>query len=216
MPIDDKKIKKAISGNVKTIDIDSVIERFNEKILANIENATKKHGGSELIDFLSLGEDNYDNPDAVLLAADYFSSIYGYYCLLFHRVNKDLQETGTAFKLWKSEKEDLIKNKLMKKNIELGMTANNAKPTQKDVENYFNNKFSETSNFKKWESRIKVQEERVSQLRIMRDTIESRKDMIKTISMLLIKSIESGLITTSVNKKSFNKLRKTRIINNDF
>jgi len=105
---------------------------------------------------------------------------------------------------------------LMKKNIELGMTANNAKPTQKDVENYFNNKFSETSNFKKWESRIKVQEERVSQLRIMRDTIESRKDMIKTISMLLIKSIESGLITTSVNKKSFNKLRKTRIINNDF
>jgi len=53
-------------------------------------------------------------------------------------------------------------------------------------------------------------------LRIMRDTIESRKDMIKTISMLLIKSIESGLITTSVNKKSFNKLRKTRIINNDF
>ena len=184
----------------ESYDLDKTIQQFQDKMFDSVKRLREGH--DDVVGMLSLGED-YDNPDAVLQAADVQNQLYAYYAYLFHHVNKTLDKIETAYALWKSEKELKIYEKLFNQNVDAGMTANNAKPSAVNVANFFNKNVASTDVCVKWLKRIEVAKERVSQLRIMRDTVDRRMSGIQTISTLLGKCIDKGLIEPEmkVNKK---------------
>lgn len=195
---------------IRSKDVEKVIVEFQEKIYKSSKNIISVH--KELIDMLTLDKD-YDNPDAVMQASDAQSSLYAYYSMLFHFANKRLSKVETSYKLWKGRKEIDVKNKLFKINTDNGMTANNARPTEKDISNYFHKKFNKNSEYIRWQKRIDKLSEQVSQLRIMRDTIGSRGEMLKQINFMLGQCINSGVIVPSKDKSK--KFKKRSRINNN-
>jgi len=182
--------------------IDIVIEDFERQIFKTAKNLQAQHG--HIIDLLYL-EDQYDNPDAVLQAIDAHASIYAYYAKLFHHVNSKVKELEQHYNIWKSAREREIQQKLFSRNMNKGMTANNARPSAADINNYFNTYVTKTEGFKKWQKRLLKYQERLSQLRIMRDTVDRRSSVITTMSSLLGKCIDSGIISTDRLAKSGGK-----------
>lgn len=188
---------------MKKDDTSETIEQFHNYLFKSINRYKKNYGN--IVEMLTLDND-FDNPDAVLQAADAVAMLYAYYATLFHKANKRQQHIETAYKLWKSKIDAKIKILLFVKNKNNGMTSNNAKPTQSDVENYFNNHYTEKEEYIKWQNKINKISEIVSQLRIMRDTIDRRQQSIQIISNLLGKCIDKGFIViTSKKTKKFRR-----------
>ncbi len=190
---------------MKNDDTSKIIEQFHKQLYRSISKYKKKYG--DIVEMLTL-DDDFDNPDSVLQAADAVSMLYAYYATIFHKSNKRLQTIETGYKMWRSKIDDHIKTILFVKNKNNGMTSNNAKPTASDIENYFNNHYTEKKDYITWQNKLNKAKEMVSQLRIMRDTIDKRMQSIQIISNLLGKCIDKGFITIPSKKKTKKFRRK--------
>ena len=181
--------------------ISTAIENFHEYLFNTIDGYKKTSSNSDVVQMLTLDND-YDNPDSVLQAADAVAMLYAYYATLFHSANNKMQDYDTMYRMKKSSICTFIKNKLFNNNIKNGMTANNAKPTANDIENYFNKNYVNKGIFLKLKRKLNSVSEDVSQLRIMRDTIDKRQQAIQVISSLLGKCIDRGLIVPRLGKSN--------------
>lgn len=195
-----------MKNNNNTPSTDAAIEKFHSQMFKTIDRL-KEGNYDNLVDMLTLDED-YDNPDAVLQSSDSIAMLYAYYATLFHKANKVLQEYETFYKMKRSAIDDKIKLKLFNSNVDKGMTANNAKSTASDVENYFNIHYADKGSFLNIQKKIDTKREQVSQLRIMRDTIDRRQQSVQVISSLLGKCIDRGLITPKLGKTKSRKYRR--------
>jgi len=185
------------------INTDDAIKLFQESLSKSVNKIQRQH--ADLLSILYLEED-YDKPDAVLQAADAQNQLYTYYASLFHYANEKLGRIETAYKIWRSEIDVKIQESIFNANIKKGMTANNAKPTAANISNYYNKNIAKTEEAKTWEKRLSKVSERVSQLRIMRDSIDKRAQSIQIISTLLGKCIDRGIIEPEIGtSKRFKK-----------
>jgi len=194
----------------KSIRPDDAIQHFEELMVKNVNMKKAEHG--DLLEFISLGED-YDDPDIVLQALDAQNQLYSFYASMFHKVNEKQEELETGYKLWKAEIETKIRLRIYNSNIDKGMTANNANPTAKEVDNYFLLKYKNNPTFKKWDTLIKKNSDRISKLRIMRDTIDKRGSSLNTISNLLSKCIDKDLIKPNMYSDNPKKKKRGKAIN---
>lgn len=184
----------------KKNDIDTAIEYFNNIFYSSVRKISEAQQGN-LIDIINL-DDNYDDPDAVLQALDAQNKLYSYFAYLFHLANKDLERVEEKYSVWKSQIDGKIKKKLFDENIKAGMTANNSKPSAKDVEDHFKATMQKDDKYLLWQKRIDKARERVSNLRIMRDTIDRKQNSLQNITNLLGKCIDRGIINPRIRKKA--------------
>lgn len=196
--------------------LDDIIIQFQNKMYGKAKDLSSRH--INLMEILDLG-DQYDNPDKVLQAGDLLSNLYAYYAMLFHHSNEKLEKYNYLFKIWKSKQEEKIKEKLYNNNIEKGMTANNAKPTAADILNRYNQEIVGTEQEKKWSNIINKWSERVSYLRIMRDTVDRRREIIGNMINLLSTCIKTGIFIPksikTISSKNKSKIKMSSLYQDD-
>jgi len=192
----------------------NAVEVYYEDLFRSIKTIESRHGS--LLAAMSLDED-YNNIDSILQTMDILSQIYSYYAKLFHDTNERLGRAKDSYVLWRSNVDKIIRDKLFKRNKDDGMTATAAKPTPKDIDNYFSLKYQKKHPTAiKYETTISKLEHQLSNLRIMRDTADRRITMMQSAASFLGKCVDRGLITPRVMQvKSKRKITRRKFAEED-
>lgn len=169
--------------------LDKVLSQFRNKLSGKMANFGLRH--EEVLDMLDLG-DRVDDPLSVMLAADKLPSMMAFYSDLLSQAQEHLQKATTMYDVWKSKQEARAREIIFKNAIKKGMSPTNARPTESQLKDYFNNHIYNTEEEVKHREIVDKWKERVTTLRNMEKMLNVRKDTLVLISNILARLIQTG------------------------
>ena len=91
------------------------------------------------------------------------------------------------------------------------MTPSSGRPTVGDVNNYFHSKYYNSKKNREYVNKIDRLKEKVTSLKIMKDTINQKSDSLKFIATLLGKCIDNKIIYPDKKKVKRNKIMNVNL-----
>jgi hypothetical protein len=196
------KVEKKSGGT----DLSTLI---NDKIQEAIDmlDVTLDSDDPALIEQITLG-DNWDDPFALTKAMDTQPLYYSRWATLLRKLKKFKQEHQQKFDVWASIIKENLAEEIFDENVESGMTANNAKPTNQAVENRFNKYYVSADGDEKMhheylEMRKELEkvDNQIDTVEIVVKAFEQRKDMLVSLGSLVRSMVDNQLMIYRDKKK---------------
>jgi len=188
---------------------DSLIEKARQdlEVELNPDDPT-------LAEQLMLG-DRWNDPAVVTNAVDQHPMFYARWNTLYKHLKRELKVASEMYDVWESSKREIIAAKMFSKNVDSGMTPNNAKPTTAQVNDKFNRLYK-TIDSKGYEQYV-AKHKRVEELEIQIDiadvvvkAFEHRKDMMLSFMSFIKFQYENNLVRINKTATKNNGKTKTR------
>ncbi len=199
-----KDIKSASKVN-----LEDAIQKKIDSVIKMLDVDTLDPDDLNLSEQITLG-DKWDDPFELTKAMDRQPMYYARWATLLRRLKRDRQKITSEFDVWLSITRDRVQKKLFDENIESGMTANNAKPTQPTIESRFNKLYVDPKSLKpqlhqeymKYKKPVDEIEYKVDVVEVIVKAFEQRKDMMISLGSLVRGMIDNQLLIYKNKKKT--------------
>lgn len=186
-------------------ELSKLVESKIEEAISMLD-VTMDTDDTKLIDQITLG-DNWDDPFALTKAMDTQPLYYSRWATLLRKMRKQKQEYVQKFEVWMSIIKEDLTEEIFNENIESGMTANNAKPTNQSVENRFNKYYVSEDGSDEMHSEYLTMKKIVDEIDNKIDTVEivvkafeQRKDMLISLGSLVRSMVDNQLLIHKTRK----------------
>jgi hypothetical protein len=184
--------------------IEQAIERARKALEVELDP-----NDSDLINQITLG-DGWDDPAVLTKALDRQPLYYARWATLLRNLKKERSRLSTRYDAWMAIKKESLAAAILKENIESGMTASTGKPTgtaidQRFISDYVALKKSNKDKhdeYLKYKKPIDSIEEKIDTAEIVVKAFEQRKDMLISLSSIVGKMTDSGLLIYRKKKKN--------------
>jgi len=169
--------------------------------LVSFTKTINKFGGKnykKIIELISDLGDDYDKPDLIMRLLDLMPSILAYVGLLHNSAKIEFDNINSAYDNWNNALQSIIKTKLFESNIEAGMTAGQAKPTEKDVASYFVRHYTNSDIGKKWKKKLSVARENLDTIKVMQKFLETKFDALRSIRGSIDTLINANILSPKI------------------
>lgn len=179
---------------------------YSKLIQAKIDEAVDLLDVTLDVDDPSLAEqitlgDKWDDPFALTKAMDTQPLYYSRWATLLRKLKKQKQEVQQKFDVWVSIIKENLSEEIFSENIDSGMTANNAKPTNVAIENRFNKYYVSEEGAEDLHQEYIEMKKSVDDIEAMIDTVEivvkafeQRKDMLISLGSLVRSMVDNQLM----------------------
>jgi hypothetical protein len=188
--------------------VDFEIEKFKNRILQSYSGDNKSF--DYMIEMLDIGQD-FDKPDVIIYVIDHIPSLISYASLLLSTLKEEHENLVVSFEKIKSKKLINIRKKIFEINLKSGMTANNAKPTNTDVENSFNKIIDKDALFIVVKNKLDKVNVKIEHLKILLKFLDNKYETLRTIVSLLKVCIEKDIILPQLSKVKSKKISMYKI-----
>lgn len=159
-----------------------------------------------LIEQMSLGED-WDDPERLAKALDMHSLWRARWSKMLKTLRGEKEKLENKYKTWESIKKEEIYDELFQGNIDEGMTANNAKPTNTTVERRFQKDYvdPEAESHKEYQNHKKpldILNQRIDNISVVVEAFDARTQMLIQLSGLLRSMIDNKIYIPKKSKKA--------------
>jgi hypothetical protein len=165
-----------------------------------------------LVDVITMGS-QWDDPQALISAMNRQPVLYGQWALMLKELKAEQKKVTAKYNAWVSSAKEIISNSLYNKNIEGGMTANKAKPTNSDVDNKFNiycyqegHKFN--ISFIKYTNQLQKLDDNIATTEVVVEALKQRKDMLVSMGYIVQELMKPELYV----KKKIEEQNKIRSV----
>lgn len=188
--------------------VDFEIEKFKNRIFQSYSGDNKSF--DYMIEMLDIGQD-FDKPDVIIYVIDHIPSLISYASLLLSTLKEEHENLVVSFEKIKSKKLINIRKKIFEINLKSGMTANNAKPTNTDVENSFNKIIDKDALFIVVKNKLDKVNVKIEHLKILLKFLDNKYETLRTIVSLLKVCIEKDIILPQLSKVKSKKISMYKI-----
>ncbi len=200
-----KKENKKVQVDYSTL----ISNKINEAI--EMLDVSLDTDDPKLINQITLG-DNWDDPFALTKAMDTQPLYYSRWATLLRKLKKMKQEYQQKYDVWASIIKENLTEEIFDENVQSGMTANNAKPTNQAVENRFNKYYvsdegDESMHAEYLEMRKQIDniDNQIDTVDIVVKAFEQRKDMLISLGSLVRSMVDNQLMIYRDKLKKSNK-----------
>lgn len=202
-------------------------QSVKQKLYNTIEQETDKHlrRAREILDVsLNFDDDefkkylyletDYNDVDAILKALDRHSFYYMKWKKLQRTTDAKLKRAVESRRIFENKKKRSVKQALYNANIDRGMTASNAKPTESDIDREFLRQYAGGSKtakqkvYNKYNAKIEKAQDDYDLVEAIVRALESRKEMLTMIASLSKAALENRTFYYETKHKGKTKLQK--------